>query len=158
MSDDNLPQKSRFSGTLGNEQTQNPEGEELGQSAASSADVVELGGLIAQKEEELRLANARIGELEQAVADKDSDIAASKQSAVELGEKSTAVKDSLAQAVASYKALVIQSNPGVLEQLVTGDTIDDINESVEMAVGRKVAIIFFDEHNTREAVVVAVYT
>ena len=30
--------------------------------------------------------------------------------------------------------------------------------AVEMAVGRKVAIVFFDEHNTKEAVVVAVYT
>lgn len=28
----------------------------------------------------------------------------------------------------------------------------------EMAVGRKVAVIFFDEHNAKEAVVVAVYT
>ena len=28
----------------------------------------------------------------------------------------------------------------------------------EMALGRKVAVIFFDEHNPREAVVVAVYT
>ncbi|MFC2070316.1 hypothetical protein ACFLTB_04000 [Chloroflexota bacterium] len=30
--------------------------------------------------------------------------------------------------------------------------------SAEMTVGRKVAIILFDEHNAREAVVVAVYT
>ena len=30
--------------------------------------------------------------------------------------------------------------------------------AVEMALGRKVAVIFFDEHNSREAVVVAVYT
>ena len=28
----------------------------------------------------------------------------------------------------------------------------------EMAAGRKVAVVFFDEHNTKEAVVVAVYT
>ena len=28
----------------------------------------------------------------------------------------------------------------------------------EMAAGRKVAVIFFDEHNTKEAVVIAVYT
>ena len=28
----------------------------------------------------------------------------------------------------------------------------------EMAVGRKLAVIFFDEHNIKEAVVVAVYT
>jgi len=30
--------------------------------------------------------------------------------------------------------------------------------AAEMAVGRKVAVIFFDEHNAKEAVVVAVYT
>ena len=28
----------------------------------------------------------------------------------------------------------------------------------EMVSGRKVAVVFFDEHNAREAVVVAVYT
>ncbi len=28
----------------------------------------------------------------------------------------------------------------------------------EMVAGRKVAVIFFDEHNTKEAVVIAVYS
>jgi hypothetical protein len=30
--------------------------------------------------------------------------------------------------------------------------------AAEMTVGRKLAVVFFDEHNAREAVVVAVYT
>lgn len=30
--------------------------------------------------------------------------------------------------------------------------------AVEMALDRKVAVVFFDEHNAKEAVVVAVYT
>jgi alpha-D-ribose 1-methylphosphonate 5-triphosphate synthase subunit PhnI len=30
--------------------------------------------------------------------------------------------------------------------------------AVEMALERKVAVVFFDEHNPKEAVVVAVYT
>ncbi len=30
--------------------------------------------------------------------------------------------------------------------------------AAEMTVGRKVAVIFFDEHNAKEAVVIAVYT
>ncbi len=30
--------------------------------------------------------------------------------------------------------------------------------AAEMVTGRKVAVIFFDEHNTKEAVIVAVYT
>ena len=30
--------------------------------------------------------------------------------------------------------------------------------SAEMVTGRKVALVFFDEHNPKEAVVIAVYT
>ena len=30
--------------------------------------------------------------------------------------------------------------------------------AAEMALGRKVAVVFFDEHNPKEAAVVAVYT
>jgi len=30
--------------------------------------------------------------------------------------------------------------------------------ATEMALGRKLAVIFFDEHNPKEAVVIAVYT
>lgn len=30
--------------------------------------------------------------------------------------------------------------------------------AVEMALGRKVTVVFFDEHNAKEAVVIAVYT
>jgi len=30
--------------------------------------------------------------------------------------------------------------------------------AAEMAVGRKVAVVFFDENNAKEAVVVAIYT
>ena len=30
--------------------------------------------------------------------------------------------------------------------------------AVEMALGRKLSVVFFDEHNAKEAVVVAVYT
>ena len=30
--------------------------------------------------------------------------------------------------------------------------------AVEMALGRKLAVVFFDEHNAKEAVVLAVYT
>ena len=30
--------------------------------------------------------------------------------------------------------------------------------AVEMTVGRKVAVVFFDEHNPKEAVIISVYT
>ena len=45
------------------------------------------------------------------------------------------VRDSLAQAVSSYRALVVQANPDVLDELISGDSIEAINQSVEHAQG-----------------------
>lgn len=50
------------------------------------------------------------------------------------------------QLAGSYKAYL--EDITVARNLPTG----------EMTTGRKVAVIFFDEHNPREAVVIAVYT
>ena len=50
------------------------------------------------------------------------------------------------QLVGSYKAY--------LEDVAVARNLP----AAEMALGRKVAVIFFDEHNPKEAVVVAVYT
>ena len=98
-------------------QNQNPEGEEPEQSQASK--ITELKGLVAQKDEELTKANARITELEQAVAGSE--------------EKLTTIQNSLADAVVGYKAMVVQANPEVLEELITGDTIESINGSLNKA-------------------------
>ena len=68
----------------------------------------------------------RLAELEQAVADRDSQIAALKQSLAELETR-------LSQAVSSYRALVIKANPTVPEELVTGDSIEEIDASLASA-------------------------
>lgn len=115
MPDDNLPQESGFPETPENEPNQNDTGEELEQVKSR---VIELEALVAQKDEELAKANACVSELEQVVAESDK---------------------KLAQAVSSYKALVVKSNPEVLEELITGDTIEGISASLERAktiVGR----------------------
>ena len=82
---------------------------------------------------ELESRDATISELEQAVADKDSELVTLKQTIVESDKKFAEINDTLAQAVASYKALVIESNPEVLPEMVTGDTVDTVNESQENA-------------------------
>ena len=95
------------------------EGDEPGQSEASQARIAELEGLLAQKDKELSLANARITELEQALAESDKKLAYT--------------GNALTQAIASYRALVIKSNPGVVEELIEGDSIEDIDASMEKA-------------------------
>ena len=56
----------------------------------------------------------------------------------------------------SYSATVqlAGSHTAYLEGVVVARNLP----SGEMTAGRKVAIVFFDEHNPKEAVVVAVYT
>lgn len=115
------------------ELNQNPRDEELEQDEASR--ITELEGLIAQKDEELTKTNARIVELEQAVADKDSEIVTLKESEVESAERLTTLSNSLAEAVASYRAQIIQANPSVPEELITGDSIEAINQSLGSAQG-----------------------
>ncbi len=99
----------------------------------SQSRVTELEDLVAQKDEELARANACIVELEQAVVSQDGDIATLKQSEAELEERVSTINNSLTEAVASYKAMVVQVNPEVIEELISGDTIESINESLSKA-------------------------
>ena len=96
----------------------------------------ELEGLKQEKEvlvRELEARGAKITGLEQTLAGKDSEVISLKQAMAEVEEKLTEVNNALTQAVAGYKALVVQSNPGVLAELITGDTIDEVNESLKNA-------------------------
>jgi len=100
---------------LNQTESQNPpNGEESGESR-----LTELEGLLAQKDEELAKAGDRITELERAAAESE--------------EKLTTISSSLAEAVASYRAAVVESHPEVLEELVTGDSVEAINESLKEA-------------------------
>ena len=96
----------------------------------------ELERLKREKEDlirELESRNAAITEFEQVVASKDSEIVALKQATVESDKKLADISNALTQAVASYKALVVETNPEVPAELITGDTIDAVNESLENA-------------------------
>ncbi len=82
---------------------------------------------------ELKSRDAAINRLEQTLAVKDSEIAALKQALNEAERKMADLGEALAQAVAAYKELVVQANPGVLAELITGDTVEQVNESLKNA-------------------------
>ena len=106
------------------EDTEEPEaGEEAG----------ELESQASQKAEELAVANARIVELEQVVTGKDSQIASLQQTKDELEDRLAVLSNSLAEAVAGYKSMVVQANPEIVEELISGDTVESINDSLEKA-------------------------
>ncbi len=106
MADDEMNENQDFA----------PEGEEL---ADETARIFELKSLVAQRDEALASANARITELEQAIAG--------------LEERLKITNDSLSEAVASYQAMVTKTNPEVPEGMVSGDSIEAVNHSLEEA-------------------------
>ena len=110
------------------------EEEELGKDEmVAQAEISALEAQVTQKEEELKKMRGRVAGLEQELVARDENIATLEQSRVDLEEKCLSVSESLAEAVASYKALVIERNPEVMEELISGDTITAINESLEKA-------------------------
>jgi uncharacterized coiled-coil protein SlyX len=104
-------------------ENQDPAAEE-GKSAATR--VAELEELVAQKERELELKDSRISELEETVASRDSQLAALNQSLAELESR-------LSQAVEAYRALVVKANPAVPEELISGDSVEEIDQSLASA-------------------------
>ena len=108
------------------EQNEIPAGEELAQTR-----IAELERLAAEKDKELSLANARIAELEQTVASLESEVGALKQSNLESDQKLAEVSNALSQAISSYKARVTESHPEIPVDLMTGDTIETIDNSLE---------------------------
>ena len=97
------------------------------------AKVGELTELIAQREKELVSKDKQILRLEQAMADKEGEITSLKQSLLAAQEQQKRLADSLAQAVSSYKALVISAHPQLPAELITGDTIEALNDSLSRA-------------------------
>ena len=109
---------------------QNPPEDELGQTRAR---VAELEGIIAQRDQELASRDTRISELRQVTANLESEITTVKQAVAEADESLHKLGESFKQAVTSYKTLVVQSNPDVPEELVTGESIEAITDSLTSA-------------------------
>lgn len=76
----------------------------------------------------------KAGEFERVIAEKESEITALRKSEGELKEKVSVLNKSLSDAVTSYKGRVIQMNPGITEELITGETIKAVDASLEKAI------------------------
>ena len=109
--------------------------EELGKVKGGET-VNELDALKLENESlksELKTKEAAIAGLEKAAKEKDGEIAALKQSLVDTGKVQEETKNALGAAVAAYKELVMQANPGLVAEMIKGNTIEEINESVKSA-------------------------
>jgi uncharacterized coiled-coil protein SlyX len=82
---------------------------------------------------ELRARDGRIIQLEQALAARDGEIDGLKRELAEAGQALDELGKALPQAVAAYREILVEANPGVLPELITGETIEEVNESLKNA-------------------------
>ncbi|MFH0847585.1 MAG: hypothetical protein V1894_06005 [Chloroflexota bacterium] len=93
--------------------------------------VQELEGLAAQKDGELARANALIDQLKETNTSLGGEMEVLKKANSELEEKLTATGNSLKDAVASYRELLLKSSPAVVAEMVNGESIAQLSESLE---------------------------
>jgi septal ring factor EnvC (AmiA/AmiB activator) len=83
--------------------------------------------------DEIKSRDTAMLKLEAVLKAKESEISGLKNERDGLKQALDEAGKSLARAVAAYKEMVIQSNPGLPAELITGDTIDAVKESVKNA-------------------------
>ena len=111
-----------------NEQNEIPTGEEPAQDR-----ITELERLVAEKDETISQAQTRTTELERLVTDLEVEVTDLKQSNFESEQKLAEVSSALSQAITSYRSRLIESNTEVPVELIAGDTIEAVDESLKNA-------------------------
>jgi len=96
----------------------------------------EQEGLKQEKEtlnRELEAREATIGELKEALTARDTEIDGLKQTVAEFESKLAQINELLSQAVASYRELVATAHPEIPPELIAGDSVAAVDESLRSA-------------------------
>jgi uncharacterized coiled-coil protein SlyX len=82
---------------------------------------------------DLKTREEKFAGLEKTLAEKDSEITAINKSMDEARKVIVETAADLSQAVAAYRELAGQSNPGLVAEMIKGETIGEINVSLKNA-------------------------
>jgi chromosome segregation ATPase len=74
-----------------------------------------------------------VSELREALAARDSEITALKQTIAETEGKLSQINEALSQAVASYQEMVTAAHPEIPPELIAGDSVETVDESLQSA-------------------------
>ena len=104
-----------------------------------SSQITGLERRLAESQQELDTRDERIARLEEVITSKDGEAETLRQQSAEAAENSQRLQDQLSDSLAEYRALATETNPELPPELLAGDTIAAVKESLEKArslVGR----------------------
>jgi hypothetical protein len=82
---------------------------------------------------EIAAVKARVVELEESLAMRGEEVDGLEKDKKALEARMEGLGASLAAAVGAYRSLVVSSNPDILPELITGDTVEAVGESLKKA-------------------------
>lgn len=83
---------------------------------------------------ELKDRDVTILRLEKEKAERDGEIAVLKEAMADAEGRINEVNENLTKAIEAYKEQVIQGNPGVPADMITGETVEEIDASLKKAL------------------------
>lgn len=95
--------------------------------------LAEAEAIIAARNAELATKEQRIAALEATAAETESDAAKLKQSAAEANTQAENLRQEQRQAAEAYRNVICQANTGIPEELISGQNIAEIDESLAKA-------------------------
>jgi chromosome segregation ATPase len=95
--------------------------------------VGELTSQLGERDAKLGEINGTIAELRQSITSKDTEIGEATTSTTELTAKLEKATNGLTSAIQSYKEMMLKANPTIPEELIKGDTIEAVDQSLESA-------------------------
>jgi len=100
---------------------------------AVEARINQLEQTAADKDVQITESLARINTLETALKERESELEESHQEAGDLQAKLALTTGELTKAVISYRTLAVKANPGIAEDLISGNTIEAVDASLVKA-------------------------
>ena len=82
---------------------------------------------------ELTVRDNRLNEIQQAATAKESELTILRQDVIELKRQLKSASENLSQAVSGYHKMAVKANPEIAFELITGETIEAIENAVASA-------------------------
>jgi len=99
----------------------------------AKGEIETLKGQLAERDAAFNPLEQELAETKAQFTERDGAATSWEAHAAEKESELTAANEAITSAIASYRALAVSANPAIPQEMITGDSIEEINTSLESA-------------------------
>ena len=111
------------------EQPEETSGEDADQPTALAARIVELEAGLSDREQSIARLNGTLEQRDARIAELESAVSGMERAAADREQQADGMRAQLSQALEAYRASLLEAEPGLPADLVSGDTIEELQAS-----------------------------